>query len=91
MDLENNVRGQTMEDAAKEYISMLVKIAMGQLKEEIIPVIDGKLAAHEKSCPTGEEFRLAKAKLWGLLIGVMLGSAGIGGTVGAAIIKLLGG
>jgi hypothetical protein len=37
----------------------------------------------------GEEFRILKAKFFGLLVGIGLGSAGIGGAIAAVISEFL--
>jgi hypothetical protein len=67
----------------KEYIAMIAAAAAKEVCKDGINV-------HIETCPIGMEFRLTKARLCGLVIGMTAASAGVGSGVGVMLAKLFG-
>ena len=78
----------TKEEDAK--IELVVMKAIEKFKDKNVEVIEDKIEQHEKTCKVGEEFRIMKAKMVGLLLGIGVGSAGVGGGVAAIVTKVFG-
>lgn len=72
-----------LNDQEKEYIAMIAAEAAKEVCRDGILI-------HIDTCPVGLEFKLAKAKLFGLVIGITAASAGVGSGIGVLLAKLLG-
>ncbi len=69
-----------------ERLAELVSIKTNERYLDVAKtIIDERIASHQTTCPTAMEFKLTKAKLWGLVTGLTVGSGSIGGLIGAII------
>jgi len=79
-----NAKGQLMltpEEEAK--IELIVTRAIAAYSQQVEKMIESRISVHEKTCEAAEQFRIMKAKFIGLLVGIWLSSAGVGGAVSA--------
>ncbi len=84
---------EQLTDNVKEFITLIVRDSIENYHRMIHPTTEEKIIAaidtHSKTCQTGEEFRILKAKMIGLMVGIGVGSAGIGGAVATIITEWL--
>ena len=72
-------------DDQKDSIRLIVLEAVSAFRDIEDQIIKEEIEVHKKTCPVGEEFRIMKAKFVGLLFGIGISSAGIGGTIATII------
>jgi hypothetical protein len=77
-----------LDEDTKNYVRLVVLESNAAQSEVLDEKIKERVDAHQKTCPVGEEFRILKAKMFGLLAGIGLGSAGVGGAIAAIISKV---
>ena len=80
----------TKDEEAK--IELIVIKAVEAYRRETMPEIteniEDAIKTHIKTCPIGEEFRITKAKMMGVLVGIGMGSAAVGGSIATLINKI---
>ena len=83
---------QQLDDSKREYIGLLVQAAIDEYEKRMWPLvderIDEKVEKHGLLCDTAKYVALTKARLFGLAVGLTLGSGSIGAAVATAVFKI---